>query len=214
MAAFNDWNIVNNQVFVDFGKNMVTQLSTFGLTEWNIPVSSSTGPIWFTDQTSATSDNFYHNYEVVKVLAPQISPHDTINQALRSLGYGARLDLPKQRLQLAFPDGSILFLDENGNFRINDRNAKVTYKANRNLEFNPYVNASELVSRFIEFVGQLGLTREQMKIIPLEMFVQWLVIEAAAKDGLPTPRGYSRKRLRRSCVQIGRVAQGSVAPGS
>ena len=90
------------------------------------------------------------------------------------------------------PDGSKLEIDQLGNYQVKDTDAKVVYKACRVREFNPYINASDLLERFIEAAGAFGVTQENILKVPVEAFVNWLVREAAVKDGdslegLPAP---------------------------
>jgi hypothetical protein len=84
-----------------------------------------------------------------------------------------------------FPDGALLALDRNGNAYIEDSDAKVIYKANRIREFNPYMNASDLLETFIRDLGKLGVTQSGMLEVPVMAFIHWLAIEAAKKDGDP-----------------------------
>lgn len=85
------------------------------------------------------------------------------------------------------PDGAKIKLEVGGNYRIEDKDAKVTYKANRLREFSPHLNASDMVAKFIEFVGGLGVQKRDMLDLPLQLFINWLVIEAAERDSDPLP---------------------------
>lgn len=87
-------------------------------------------------------------------------------------------------IKIDFKDGSKLFVDEQGNYRIDDKNAKVTYRANRNREFNQYVNASDLLEEFIRFLGKnYGIRQGQIMDVPIQVFIEWLIVQAAIKDG-------------------------------
>lgn len=107
------------------------------------------------------------------------------------------LTLPKKDGEAELPDGfaitirmrdgSKLVVDAQGNYRIEDTDAKVTYKANRVLEFNPYLNASDLLARFIRSLRDVGVWREDVPTLPLALFVNWLILEAAEQDGIPAP---------------------------
>lgn len=83
---------------------------------------------------------------------------------------------------LALPDGSKIGVDQYGNYRIDDKDSKVVYEANRRREFNRYINSADLVADFIRFVGSLGVRQSEVPRLPLALFVNWLVLEAAAKD--------------------------------
>lgn len=85
------------------------------------------------------------------------------------------------------PDGSTLKIDNNGNYTIDDADAKVVYKANRLREFSPHLNASDMVAAFAKYAAELGVKEKQILQLPIELFVAWLVVEAAERDGDPTP---------------------------
>lgn len=106
---------------------------------------------------------------------------------LRITGDG-KIELPKGReVRVPLGDGSTLYVDANGNFRVDDKNAKVVYKANRVREFNPFINASDLLADFLRYVGTLGVRRSEVQTLPLGLFVNWLVIRAAEIDADPIP---------------------------
>lgn len=82
------------------------------------------------------------------------------------------------------PDGSVLTVDPNGNYGINDESAKVIYQACRRREFNPYLNASDLLVAFVKEVGTIdGVNQDEVLRLPIEAFINWLVLQAATKDG-------------------------------
>lgn len=83
------------------------------------------------------------------------------------------------------PDGSKIIVDLDGNYKVDDKDAVVTYKSNRNRAFSPHLNASDMVGHFLKFAAGLKLTREEVLGLPLKLFISWLVIEAAKRDGDP-----------------------------
>lgn len=91
--------------------------------------------------------------------------------------------LPEDKLYV-LPDGAVLRIDQHGNYGINDESAKVIYQACRRREFNPYLNASDLLVSFIKEVGHLdGVNQDEILRLPVEAFINWLVLQAATKDG-------------------------------
>jgi hypothetical protein len=82
-----------------------------------------------------------------------------------------------------FDDGSVLHVDDKGNFRIEDKDAKITYQANNVREFNKYLNSSDLMADFIDDMGKLGADADQVLNIPLQYYIRWLVHKAAEADG-------------------------------
>lgn len=87
---------------------------------------------------------------------------------------------------LELPDKS-RFVYEKGNYRIEDKDAKVTYKANRIHEFNRYLNSSDLLADFIADLGKLGARQDTALSVPIEVFITWLIYKAAEADGEPPP---------------------------
>jgi hypothetical protein len=114
--------------------------------------------------------------------------------------------------EYALPDGSKLTLDAQGNYRLDDKDAKVVYKGNRVREFSPYLNASDLIAKFVEYAGTLRVRQDEVLGLPLELFVNWLVIEAAERDGDPVPETVERlpthprlrNELQPKCLRCGR----------
>ncbi len=53
--------------------------------------------------------------------------------------------------------------------------------------FNEYVNASDLLKDFIKFLGEIGVNQKQFLDLPIELFINWLVIMAAKADGEAPP---------------------------
>lgn len=86
--------------------------------------------------------------------------------------------------EIHLPDGSRIEIDERGNYHIFDRNARITYQANNNRAFNRYVNASDLLEEFIDFIGTVGgVSKDAFLELPVELFIRWLVLRAAQADG-------------------------------
>lgn len=89
--------------------------------------------------------------------------------------------------ELKLPDGSILKVDDKGNYIIEDNTAVVTYKANRLREFNKFINTSDLLEMFIKEIAKLGVEQKDFMNLPIELFIKWLVIKAAEEDGFEAP---------------------------
>src|SRR5690554_6941531 len=80
------------------------------------------------------------------------------------------------------PDGTRLRF-EDGNVTIYDENAKVIYKSNPIREFNPYLNASDLLEEFIAYCKKKKVRQSDFMQLPVELFIMWLVVRTAEKDG-------------------------------
>lgn len=89
--------------------------------------------------------------------------------------------------EIELPDGSIITINADGNYHIDDKDAKVVYQASRIREFSPHLNASDMLANFIKYVGSLGVKQGELLELPLGLFINWLVIEAAEayKDPIP-----------------------------
>lgn len=84
-------------------------------------------------------------------------------------------------------DGTVVSLDDKGNLNIDDSNSQVIYRGNTIRDFNKYLNASDLLEQFIRFVGTFGVRQSEVLNIPIETFINWLIIEAAKMDGEQPP---------------------------
>jgi hypothetical protein len=51
------------------------------------------------------------------------------------------------------------------------------------LEFNKYVNGSDLLEEFITYLGEQGVKQKEVSELPVELFIKWLVIRACEEDG-------------------------------
>ena len=89
--------------------------------------------------------------------------------------------------KLHLPDGSILELEKDGSYKLNDANAKIKYKACPLREFNPFVDASDKLEAFIKYCGTLGVNKKEMLHLPINLFIAWLIVEAAKMDKEPEP---------------------------
>jgi hypothetical protein len=62
----------------------------------------------------------------------------------------------------------------------------ITYKPPPR-EFNPFLNASDQLEAFIKFVGTLGVRQSEVLSLPIDLFIKWLILEAAKRDDEPAP---------------------------
>ena len=88
---------------------------------------------------------------------------------------------------LTLPDGTIINVDDLGNFTLTDKDAKVTYKGNNVREFNRHINASDLLEAFIKDLGKEGVKQSEVLNVPIEVFINWLIFQAAEQDGDDAP---------------------------
>lgn len=73
------------------------------------------------------------------------------------------------------------------------------------LEFNRYINASDLMEEFIKFLGEHRVKKGQVMSLPLELFIKWLIIQACEADHeepnvvleLPAPKKVRCQQCRR-----------------
>lgn len=152
------------------------------------PTSTSTTTdyiLYTTASGTGTSSTSVTNYNDVIVRQSDRSDYERWAKELEKQRERLKILQPGKNYDL--PDGSKIAIDMNGNFEIVDRNAKVTYQANRKREFNPFINASDLLEQFIHDVGELGVRQCEVLAIPIELFINWLVIKAAEQDGDPMP---------------------------
>lgn len=72
------------------------------------------------------------------------------------------------------------------------------------LGFNRFVNASDLLEEFIRYVGALGVKQGDVLQLPIDLFIKWLIIEAAKKDGDAPPEGVVVQLPNIRCLKCGR----------
>jgi len=104
-----------------------------------------------------------------------------------SPGSGIPSKIPAGQRTIELPDGAKLVLDDKGNYHIDDSDAQVIYQANRVRDFSPHLNASDMVADFVRYVGDLGVRKSDVLGLPLHLFISWLVIQAAERDGDAIP---------------------------
>ena len=92
-----------------------------------------------------------------------------------------------QSFSIELPDGGVFELNADGSYSLKDANAKITYKAARHREFNKYLNCSDLIEEFINYVGGIGLKKNEIMKIPVSLFIAFLVVRAAEADGEDVP---------------------------
>jgi hypothetical protein len=109
----------------------------------------------------------------------ELAGHFVLSPEVGGLGY----NLPRGARFFALPDGSRIHVDASGNYRVDDKDAKVVYKANRLREFNPYINAADLLEAFIGEAGKWGVDQTSVLDLPVGAFINWLVLRAAERDG-------------------------------
>lgn len=96
---------------------------------------------------------------------------------------------PTVEFELDLPDGTKLRY-KSGNFEIDDANAKLKYKANRVRNFNRFLNASDVIADFLEYVSKLGVapdSPDEVLQLPIELLIKFLIIEAAKADNDDAP---------------------------
>lgn len=182
---------------------------------YNIGTSTSTSTPIITSSTSTNSIRIVSssNYTVIPndiIASGNIISNDINYEELCKL-YGVDVNNKIIKVQNGWvvetPDKTIIKIDNNGNIKIEDANAKVIYKASRFREFNKYINASDLLEEFIRFVGTLNIRQSEVLNIPIELFINWLILKAAEQDGEDVSKlTYLPKKLKR-CLYCGKFVK-------
>lgn len=161
--------------------------------------------------TPGTSDNYILVSNSCTDIDGVIDNVDFKNVIKNYLNNDVGLDIKLRHLKVKkgwtveTPDNTIISIDDNGNIEIKDDEAKIIYKANRIREFNRYLNASDLLEEFIHFVGTLGAKQHEVLTIPIELFINWLIIEASKFDGEEPPAlPVSNPKILNRCLCCGR----------
>lgn len=157
-----------------------------------------------------TSDTFYVDNQGIlrdRKTNTEIALSDLVQQCLKI----KRDEWGNNSGTIILPDGSMLVFDEDGNYEVIAAGAKVIYKANYIREFNKFINASDLLEQFIRDLGAVGCTQDKVLQVPLEIFVNWLIIKAAEQDnddfamqGVPRLEDKRDSLVRSHCKSCGR----------
>jgi len=81
-------------------------------------------------------------------------------------------------------------------------------------EFNRYLNGSDLLEEFIEFLGTQGVKQCEVMSLPVELFIKWLIIRACEEDDeepnvvMPTLPSRDARRIR--CKYCGQYMENGV----
>lgn len=160
--------------------------------------------------TSSTSSTYITTASTSNLIVSNASINSYDWESLATM-FGLFVDKqlfkPQRGWKVETEDGTIIDIDNAGNISVCDKDAKIIYKANRIREFNRYLNASDLLEEFIRFAGRQGVRQGEVLQIPIEVFINWLVVEASKADGEEPPAVPLEDKLRREyqrCLCCGR----------
>lgn len=154
-------------------------------------INTNTGNIFY---SNTTGSNFIAADAVYISDASRLTIKNVIQHDYSLSSFDGVLNILKGCAgEINLPDGSKVKMDEFGNYKFINSDAKVTYEANFNRSFNCYVNASELLRDFVKDLGKIGVTQDKVLQVPIDYFINWLIHKAAdqdddeyAKEGVPT----------------------------
>ena len=138
--------------------------------------TSTASTAWYNTTTGVISTSNSNSSSVI-----DITSYDT-----KSLVQGEAEVFADSSLKM--PDGTVIDVDSSGNFKIEDKDAKVIYKSNSIREFNRYMNASDLLEAFIGDLGKANIKQGEVLAIPIEMFINWIIHKSAEQDGDDIPQ--------------------------
>jgi len=93
-----------------------------------------------------------------------------------------------QEMTITMPNGAILTVNEDGSYEMVD-DGKIIYKGCKVREFNRFIKASDLLEEFIIFMGQkFNVWQGEILQIPIELFINWLIIRTCQEDGDDIPQ--------------------------
>lgn len=179
-----------------FKKWMTTQTTNQNGTTTTTWTNASTGTTAYTDNTSSFYVSGGSGMRIVKNPMRVTTYDDSVEMPTDPDNYGGRYVHrdKKGRLilragdKIVLPDDTEIIVDTTGNYLINDKDAKVVYKANRSRDFNRYINASDLLEDFLGYLRSMGVKRREVMKVDLGVFISWLVIAAAEADQIEKPQ--------------------------
>lgn len=187
-----------DQMMLTHMKKWMTKSTTSGGTKiaWTTATTSSTNPTVYADNTMIYSNSvkIVSNPNLIVKSKPQkIRITDDVDIDWDPVGIFLNYD-KDGRIQLAAgmklvaPDGAEIVVDAAGNYVVNDKDAKVVYRANRSRDFNRYINASDLLEEFLRYLRSMGVKRKDVMKVDLGVFISWLIIAAAEADQIDKPQ--------------------------
>ena len=126
----------------------------------------------------------------VKVYFPngviaQITEDGTYNIDNQYWGRTGQVDIiAGQEAVVSLPDGTIIDIENDGTYTIDDSNSKTIYKFDNVRESNEIFTSSNMVEKFIEYLGKNGAKKEDLNEIPISDFIKWLMWVASVEDGI------------------------------
>lgn len=156
-------------------------VSGFGTGFTSSATTANTANAFYINNAATTSTLVSSGITYSAMVGNVMTDDDMVNldNIVMSYGRAGRIKLP---------DRTEIVVEKDGSYSIIDKDAKVVYQANRVREFNRYINASDILAKFIEFCGKkAAVTREEMLELPVRLFIQYLILEAAKADGEPEP---------------------------
>lgn len=98
-----------------------------------------------------------------------------------------------ESLTVQLPDETAIIIQADGSYMIRYADQTIVRrKPNPKREFNRFVNASDLLEEFIRDLGACKVKQNQVLQIPIELFINWLVIKAAEQDEEEVPKEVPR----------------------
>lgn len=91
------------------------------------------------------------------------------------------------RWAIELPDGTLINIKGDGSYELNDKDAKVVYRACRVRDFNKFLNVSDRLEEFIKYCDEVGVRSDEMLKLPIDLFIAWVCLEAAKMDKEPEP---------------------------
>ena len=157
------------------------------------PISPTSNTQFFSANTTPTTYTstfapVYNTYITSGSATTTVGPINTFVRAAPPISYDGVIKITDgMAANVKLPDGTVVEVHADGSFEIVDRDAKVTYRANRMREFNRFLNASDQIEGFIKYCGELLISKDDMLNLPLNTFIAWLIVEAAKADAEPEP---------------------------
>jgi len=144
-----------------------------------------------TTSFTTQSSNSYLYYHLINQVGNPINTQ-SLNEIIRiaklcANDNGVIKIRDREECKIKLPDDTIIDIKIDGSFEIKDKDAKVTYRANRIRNFNTFINASDKLEAFIKFCGENGVKKDEMLQLPINLFIGWLILEAAKADEEPEP---------------------------
>lgn len=164
----------------------IMNLSSYdNVLESGVVLKTKDGSYFEIDKNGCVVDFKYENAKekVINVESDSLPLYESL--AFNNFGDIHIPEGSKSKTKITLPNGTVVSIEPDESITINDSDAKILYKTKSVREFNPYLNASDLLEEFISYCAKQKISKKDFSELPISLFILWLIVRAAEADEDP-----------------------------